>query len=155
MRYKPLILFVVLLMPPIFIFSGDISRALEMCQINIAPSFVDAHSADLVVIERRKKDREPTFLVNYRFKVNGVDYTSTTTPTDRSGALRYLSEPNVQIVYMAGDPSKNTLKRYYDLRRNDSIFQLLVAVMVASLTFALPVSFLWSWRRGWLRRDST
>lgn len=89
------------------IFSSDISRAFEMRQIKLAPSFADAIGAELVVIDSKKKNREPTFLVSYKFKVNGVDYTSTTTPTDKSGALQYLSEPKTQIVYKAGDPSKN------------------------------------------------
>jgi hypothetical protein len=155
MRYKPLILFVALLVPPMFIFSGDISRAFEMRQIKRAPTITDAIGAELVVIESKKKNREPTFLVSYKFKVDGIDYTATTTPTDRSGAMQYLSEPKVQIVYKAGDPSQNTLKRYYDLRRNDSIFQLLVVALVGSAAFALPVSLLWSWRRGWLKRSNS
>jgi hypothetical protein len=152
MRLKPVILFLALLVPPIVLFWSDISNAFEMQEIRRAPAYATATSAELRTYESKKKGREPSHYVYFGFSVAGANYRAVTTPTDKAGAAMYLSEPKTEIVYNANDPSKNTLKRYYDLRRNDSILRLLVIVGVASVAFALPVSLFWSWRRGWLRR---
>lgn len=122
-----------------------------MQKIKRAPGYTSALSSEVSVVEARKKNREPTYFVRFKFLVNGTEYKAVTTPTDKAGAVKYLSAPSTQVVYYIGDPSINTLKRYFDLRRNDSLFEELVVVGVASVAFALPLSLFWSWFPGWIR----
>jgi hypothetical protein len=148
-RFSILLVFLAL---PIGYFFGEEEyvRHSQIEAISKAPGFAGAVFQDILETASKK---HISYRVRFKFEVNGQQYSVLTTPTDRQGALAYLTEKDVQIAYSTRDPSVHMLRRYYDLRNpRDTLFKSLAVTSLLSLMLALPGALLIGWRLGWLKR---
>ena len=147
---KNFILFLVILLASAYIFgSEEISNNLKESAISESPAFASAKFFEAVKTGGKKLS---SYRVRYAFQVGGIQYYALTSSTDDQGALQYMAQPETLVAYDTRNPTVNTLKRYYDQRRNrGNLSQSMVVVGVLSVLIALPVWLLLSWRFGWLQ----
>ena len=147
---KTLLLTLLLSLPIGYLFGEDeYARFRMMEEISKAPGFAPAAFEKIIKIESK---RNTSFLVKFRYEVEGRQYHVTTTPTDQKGALQYVTQHDMQVAYSTRNPAVGTLKRYFELRNpHDSLAKSLTATSILSIVMALPISLVLAWRLGWLR----
>ncbi len=148
---KLIVLLLVVFAGIFYLFGWDEKKRVETVQaISKSPAFTPARLDGVTKIKGKRHD---SYLVHFKYEVNGVTYRTTTTSTDEEGARRYASQPNVEVAYDLKNPSTATLKRYYDLRdKRETVGRALFVGGVLSLGMALPITFGIAWPLGWLRR---
>lgn len=154
---KPLFLFLVIFSITLYLFGYHEVRIFETNQaISASPAYSPAIVSEIVTIKRKKRlfrDAKESYYIRYNYFVNDDQYEVKTTITDQEGVDTYLSDPEPEVAYSTTNPEIATLKRYYDLRRKDqTLFQVLLVVGVLALIISLPMSLIFSWRLGWLKR---
>jgi hypothetical protein len=93
-----------------------------------------------------------SYKVKVKYEVGGKAYRFATTSTDEAGVRQYLAMP-LDVLYDTKNPSTATLRRYYDLRREDeTLFQVLVVPAVLAIGAALPVAALVALLTALIRR---
>lgn len=130
--------------------SEEKERVETIASVAGSPGFVRATPDGITKIAGKRRD---SYLVHFKYVVDGVAYRTTTTSTDEAGAHRYLAMPVVEVAYDTRKPSVATLRRYYDLRdKRESVGSALLVSGVLSLSLALPIALGVAWPLGWLRR---
>lgn len=134
-----------------YLFGWDEKKRVETVEaISQSPAFTPAKVDGVTKITGKRTE---SYRVRFKYEVNGVTYQTTTSWTDEEGALRYASQPNVEVAYDARNPSIATLKRYYDLRdKRETVGRALFLSGILSLGMALPITIGIAWPLGWLRR---
>ncbi len=155
---KPLFLFLVIFSITLYLFGYDEVRIFETNQaISASPAYSPAVVSEIVTIKGKKrlfrKAAKDKYYIRYNYFVNDDQYEVKTAITDQEGVEAYMSDPEPEVAYATTNPEIATLKRYYDLRRKDqTLFQVLLVVGVLALLISLPITLIFSWRLGWLKR---
>lgn len=106
-----------------------------------APAETIATRHEVIALDNKKPPQR--LYIRFYYQVDGKEYMTKTTTTNPEGIGEYLAESPVAIAYVAGKPHIATLKRYFDLNYGkESLWQLLVVGILATLMFALPISLL-------------
>jgi hypothetical protein len=148
---KFVVVWLLVAIPLTYLFGKDeYSRFATHKAIAESPAFTAAAFDKLVQVSTR---RNTSYFVRYKYTVTGREYSVVTTSTDQQGAIRYMAQANPQVAYSTLDPSRATLKQYYDRRgRNEKLWQVLTAASILPLGMSLPISYGFVRLLGWLRR---
>lgn len=147
---KFIALFLVIFPGVFYLFgSQEKERVENMLSIAASPGFAPATMYGMT----RTLSKSSSYRVQFKYLVDGVAYSTSTSDTDESGARRYASDPAVEVVYDTQKPSVAMLRRYYDLRdKRESVGRALFVSGVLAFAIALPIALGVAWPLGWLRR---
>lgn len=148
---KFVVLWLLVAIPLTYLFAGqEYSRYATNQAIAESPAFAAAVFDKLEQVTRRKRT---SYFVRYKYVVAGGEYSVVTTTTDQKGALAYMAQANPQVAYSTLDPSRATLKQYYDKRdHNETLWQVLIVGSILPLGMSLPIAYGFARLLGWLRR---
>jgi hypothetical protein len=131
--------------------NGEYDRYQSFKRIDSAPAYATARLDGVSRVEESKSrrrgflrsllrdesDQPPrvSFILKYKFTVQGRDYFYTTSAQDQQDALEFMARGPLEIVYSANDPDQHTLKRHFRPGQSGKEFfqHTVIAALVAGV----------------------